>query len=248
VPNAPSAADPAATDPAASGPAARQLASRRRRLAAETVVLPEGVTPAGTRGRILRAGLALFAEHGFHGASIRELATAAGITSATLYAHYPAKDQVLADLVRIGHEELHTRLAEAAASAKEPARQLAALVRAHTLLHADYAMLAVVTNNELHALSTEQAAPALALRAESFRLLVEVVRAGVRRGEFSVPDPLLAAMAISSMGLRVAHWFGTDQPYSRERVADDYTRFALRIVGATEAAPDIDRTSTKGIP
>jgi hypothetical protein len=33
------------------------------------------------------------------------------------------------------------------------------------------------------------------------------------------------------MGLRVAHWFGPDQPYTREQVADTFARFALQIAG-----------------
>ena len=35
----------------------------------------------GTRGRILLAGLALFAEHGFHGTSIRDIAAGADVQS-----------------------------------------------------------------------------------------------------------------------------------------------------------------------
>ena len=210
------------------------LVGQPRRLVAVAVALPDGVTPAGTRGRILRAGLALFAEHGFHGTSIRQLATRAEITSATLYAHYPAKEHVLAELVRIGHEELHARLTEAMAAVDGPTRQLTALVYAHVLLHVDYAMLAVVTNNELHALSYELVGPALGVRTECFQLLLGVVEAGVRSGEFTVPDTLLASTAIASMGMHVAHWFGPDQPYTSEQLADRYAHFALRIVGAAD--------------
>lgn len=32
--------------------------------------------------------------------------------------------------------------------------------------------------------------------------------------------------------MQVAHWFGPDQPYSREQVADAYADLALRMVGA----------------
>src|SRR6516165_1902246 len=96
-----------------------------RRLNAVAVALPEGVTPPGTRGRILLGALKLFAEFGFHGTSIRDIAAEVGINSATLYSHYPSKEQVLADLVLIGHEELHRYLQEALLSAgTDPADQL----------------------------------------------------------------------------------------------------------------------------
>lgn len=204
-----------------------------RRLTAVAVELPDGVTPPGTRGRILHAALKLFAEYGFHGASIRDIAREVGINSATLYAHYPAKEHVLAELIRLGHEELRRRVVEAARVAgDEPAEQLAALVRAQVLVHTDYPLLALVANHELHALSPERAAPALALREEARRLLLAVLERGTAAGVFDIADVPLAGIAIGSLGMRVANWFGPDQPYTREQVADAFVGFALRLVGS----------------
>jgi AcrR family transcriptional regulator len=206
-----------------------------RRLNAVAPTLPEGATPSGTRGRILLAALRLFAEYGFHGSSIRDLATEAGINSATLYAHYPSKEQVLADLVLIGHQELHRRLQQALIdSGGGPAEQLAALVRTQVYGHTDFSLLAIVANNELHALSSEQAAPALAVREQSRALLLDVLQTGVDRGAFATPDVGLAAIAIASLGVRVANWFGPDQPYRREQVAEAFAQFALQIAGARD--------------
>jgi AcrR family transcriptional regulator len=208
-----------------------------RRVAAVAVALPDGVTPAGTRGKILEAALALYAELGFYGTSIRRIADRVGINSATLYAHYQSKEQVLAELVRVGHRELHDRLAaavEAVPDADGAAARLAALVRAHVGVHVDYPLLAVVTNSELHALSPEHAAPSLELRAACRRMLLDVLARGVKDGEFAVPDLVLAATAIGAMGMHVAQWFGPDQPYSGEQIAETYACLALRIAGAPE--------------
>ncbi|GAA4882832.1 TetR/AcrR family transcriptional regulator [Kitasatospora terrestris] len=206
-----------------------------RRVVAVEPVLPEGATPPGTRGRILREALALFAEAGFAGTSIRRIASAVGINSATPYAHHPSKEHVLAALVATGHEELHARLAEAAARTGRdgPAERLTALVRAHVLIHTDFPLLALVADAEIHALSPERAAPALALRHTCRRFLLDVVEDGVARGDFAVPDVLLAAGAISAMGVRVPAWFDPDQAFTRERVARDHAEFALRVVGAS---------------
>jgi AcrR family transcriptional regulator len=207
-----------------------------RRLNAVAVELPEGVTPDGTRGRILLAGLKLFAQVGFHGTSIRDLGAAAGINSATLYAHYPSKEHVLAELVLIGHEAMHRRLQQALLEASAgPADQLRALVAAHVYVHTDFPLLALVANAELHALSPELAAPALALRAQSQELGLSVIRLGVDKGVFHVPDVWLAGAAISAMGVRVASWYGPDQPYRREQIAQMYAEFALHIVGVPAA-------------
>jgi AcrR family transcriptional regulator len=205
-----------------------------RRVAAVAVALPDGVTPAGTRGRILEAALALYAELGFYGTSIRRIADRVGINSATLYAHYQSKEQVLAELVEVGHRELRDRLAaalDAVPQADGAAAQLAALVRAHVGVHVDYPLLAVVTNSELHVLSPQHAAPSLELRADCRRMLLDVLARGVEDAEFAVPDLVLAATAIGAMGMHVAQWFGPDQPYSGEQIAETYAGLALRIAG-----------------
>jgi AcrR family transcriptional regulator len=210
-----------------------------RRVAAVAADLPDGVTPPGTRGRILHAGLELFAETGFHGTSIRAIANRVGMNSATLYAHYPSKEQVLAELVLIGHQEMATRLTTALdtlAPEAGAADQLEALVHVHVLLHTEFPLLAVVTNGELHALSPELAAPALELRDSCRRMLVDVLGRGVKDGVFHTPDILLTAAAISGLGVQVAQWFGPDQPYSGRQVADVYARLALRIAGVAGAA------------
>lgn len=208
-----------------------------RRVAAVPVELPEGVTPAGTRGAILRASLALFAESGYSAVSIRKIANEVGITSASLYAHYRSKDHILAELVLTGHRELHARLTNALAAAEPTAvAQLSALVRAHVLLHTDFPLLAVVTNSELHALPDELAAPALELRASCSRLLLDTLELGVRDGVFRIENLHLGAVAIGGMAIQVAQWFGPDEPFTRDEVADNYVHYALRIVGADEGA------------
>jgi AcrR family transcriptional regulator len=211
------------------------------------VALPEGVTPAGTRGRILRSALRLFAEFGFFGTSIRDLAGDAGINSATLYAHYPSKEHILAELILAGHQELHQRLQEALVKTDPgPVEQLSALARAQVYAHTDFPLLALVANSELHALSPELAAPALALREQSRALLLQVLTHGVEQGVFDLDEVGLAAIAMGSLGVRVANWFGPDQPYTREQVADAFAGYALRMAGvptsATRVTPQDQRS------
>ncbi len=48
-----------------------------------------------TRRRILKTALPLFARHGFHGASIRDIARAVGLTEAAIYYHFPSKRAII---------------------------------------------------------------------------------------------------------------------------------------------------------
>jgi len=67
---------------------------------------------AGTRGRILAIAAELFAERGYAGTSIRDIAERLGVTKAAVYYHFPAKDRILDALVeplRAGVEGLAAR-------------------------------------------------------------------------------------------------------------------------------------------
>ena len=196
--------------------------------------LPPGPAAGGTRGRILLAGLGLFAAHGFHGTSIRDIAAGAAVQSASLYAHFPSKEAILAELVLAGHEEHHARLAAALLrSGTDPRDRLAALVRAHVRAHTDYPMLAVVASNEMHALSPAAAAPAVAVRRRSEALLMEVLAMGRQQGAFDLIHIEATAAAIGSMGIRVANWYPAPQAgLTPSQLADVYASLALRMTGA----------------
>ncbi len=210
-----------------------------RRVASEQTVLPPALASADTRGRILEASLRLFAERGYAGTSIRDIAGAVGIQSATLYGHFPSKEHILAVLAEAGHEAHRRRLADALAGAgTDPTDQLAALVRAHVMAHAELAMLSIVANVELHALSADLVGGSLAARSESERLFTGAITRGIELGRFSTPDAWLAAAAIGGMGLRVAYWFGPGSSMSADVVADTYVEFALRILGAASPIRD----------
>lgn len=202
------------------------------RLLTSEAKFPAGSLPSGTAGRILEVGLVLFARQGFFGSSIRDIGRALGLKPANLYDHFPSKEHLLAELVRLGHDE-HLRALQRALLVADPGPvgQVRALVTAHVRLHAEYAMLAVVANNEMHALSPALVAPALGLRKQAEGLLLDVVARGIEAGVFETPDAFLAGAAIGGMGMRVAHWFRAGGSLSIDHLCAVYTELALRILG-----------------
>ncbi|MBS0381884.1 MAG: TetR family transcriptional regulator [Proteobacteria bacterium] len=204
-----------------------------RRLAATTARLLPGLKQPGASGRVLEAALKLFAEHGYAGASVRDVAAAAGVKAATIYAHYPSKEHILAELCRVGHEEQYRCVRTAVLeSGGDPCEQIVAYVRAHVGFHTTYPMLAVVSNSELHVLSEDLGAATFVLRRESEDLLQDIVKRGAQSGAFKVVDPWLTVAAIGGMGLRVAYWFSPAYKLSAEQVAEGYAQFALRLLAA----------------
>lgn len=214
-------------------------------------LLPPRASADGTLRRLLEVALVQFAERGYHGVSVRDITRAVGVKPSSLYAHLPSKEHLLAELMRLGHEEHRDQLRSALlAAGSDPEAQLRAVVRAHVSFHATYPLLATVGNSELHALSGDSLLSVLALRKEAVDILTAVIDRGVGEGTFTCPDPWLATAAIGAMGIRVAAWFRPvpaaaaidddyaeqvrawypHRPYTIEEVADAYADFALRVV------------------
>lgn len=220
-----------------------------RRLAATATQPLPALQLQGSRGKILKAALKLFAECGYAGASVRDVAAAAGVKPATIYVHYPSKEHILAELCRIGHEEQYSAVRTAVlGNGADPRSQIVAYVRAHVGFHTSYPMLAVVSNAELHVLGEELGSATFLLRRQSEDLLTDIIKLGLEQGVFDVPNAWLATAAIGGMGIRVAYWFAPDYHLTAEQVADGYAEFALRILQAGDVDPQESRAPGPDLP
>ena len=172
-------------------------------------LLPPRATADGTHRRLLEVALQGFGERGFHGVSVRDIAEAAGIRPSSMYAHLSSKEQLLFELVLLGHQEHNRRLRDALDRAgPDVTDQIRDVVRAHVLVHAEYALLTRVSNRELHALGPANAATVMTVRIDSERVFGQVIDAGIASGAFRVDDAWLAVAAMGAMGIRVAEWWG----------------------------------------
>ena len=88
-------------------PAAKRASAPRKRLTFEQ-----------RRVAILDAALEVFAKHGYRGASIDDIATAAGVSKALIYEHFPSKRDLHAALLERHVGELFERLVESAATSE----------------------------------------------------------------------------------------------------------------------------------
>ncbi len=194
-------------------------------------VLPPRAASDGMLRRIYEEALVLFAERGYHGVSVREIADACGIKASSIYAHLPSKERLLRDLALLGHEEHRQTLRDALLGAgADPADQLHAVVGAHVRFHAEYPVLATVANNELHALSPESAAEINDIREDDIRTMRDVIDRGVRLGTFFCEDTFLATAVIGAMGIRVAAWYPERGGYEIDQIVEKYTTFALKML------------------
>jgi AcrR family transcriptional regulator len=188
--------------------------------------------PVGETG-ILEAAIAVMAEHGYHGTSVRDIAERAGVSPAALYHHFGSKQEVLATIMERGIEALLRRTEAALAAAGEvPADRLRALVEVQILFHLQDQRGTLLGTSELRALDEPVRSRHIAKRHRQQRLFDGVVTHGVELGAFATPIPLQASRAIVVMCTGVASWFRPQGPLSRAEVVHEYQRLALDMVVA----------------
>jgi AcrR family transcriptional regulator len=129
------------------------------------------------RNAILDAAEVVFAERGFHGARIQDIARRAGIAVGTVYNHFEDKDAVLAALLEQRAEEMVSQLRPRPDDARSFALRLRARV-ARVLAYVDHHRAFFAIANE-HGLFAGTAAPGARAARKRLRR-VEGFRAAFR--------------------------------------------------------------------
>lgn len=193
---------------------------------------------AGAADRVREAALDLFAERGFHGVGIRQLADRAGLSSASLYHYMGTKTDLLAAIMR---ECLGRRVADAETAAAEhadPTTRVEALVRAHVVSHAEQPRETRVVDGELSALTGEARAEVVALRDRYERVWQDAIDAGTASGAFTVGSPAVARRALLEMCSGVARWYDAAGPMPLAELADTYATLARQLLGVPPVPAD----------
>ncbi len=193
-----------------------------------------GTTARGeaTRDAIRRAAEALFAAHGFSAVSMRDIAARVGVRASALYNHFPAKQDILADLMETHLLRLTAALDAALPQADAPpAERLAAFARFHVRYHFDEADAVFLSYMELRSLEPGNRARINALRGAYEARLRGILREGQRSGAFRIEDPAVEAMALIAMLTGVTTWYDPAGRLSRAAIENIYVAMAARSVG-----------------
>lgn len=195
---------------------------------------------------VLTAAIAAFAEHGYHGATVRDIAARAGLSVPGMYHHYASKQEMLRALVEESMADILGRSRQAIARAgDDPVQRFSALVRTVVAFMAEHRELAVL-QAESRYLDPDNWRRYVALRDEQEALVVSAVADGKDRGSFTTPESADdATRAVLTLCLGVPGWYRPDGPLTPDQLADQYVGFCLGIVGHDVAAPRTTPTHRK---
>jgi AcrR family transcriptional regulator len=182
---------------------------------------------ASRRDELTRAAARLFAERGYHGTSLADLAAALGVQKASLYHHIASKEDLLWEVAREGAEAFHAGLDGVPARAAAVERIRLAL-RAHLAVVASQRDVATVFVQEWRYLDGERRERFVAERRRYEERVRELFRDGVERSELRTDLDVPAAARLFLSAANWAYtWLGPDR--DTDEVADRF--FAVLLDG-----------------
>jgi AcrR family transcriptional regulator len=186
---------------------------------------------------ILEHATRLFAERGYDGTTLQDIAEAIGISRPGLYNYISSKEQLLAELVRdVSENTAHIVRAIRLRADLNSVEKLRVVVRALALQRAGAPERFRVLDRTEAALPEEVASLHLKARREVLAEVRTIIEEGVSRGEFRPRDERLAALSVIGMCNWVAWWFHPGPNHPAEPVADELAQNAVDMLAYPEGS------------
>jgi AcrR family transcriptional regulator len=183
------------------------------------------------RGTVHDAACLLFAERGYHGTSMKDIAEKLGVRAPSLYNHVTSKQDILYAIMDKAMDRAIAALEEALAGVADVSERLRQATESLVLDFLRNPAEVTVCNNEVRSLDAGNRLAIVAKRDRYAALVREIVEDGCRTGRFRTRTPQLAAFAVLEMGNSAKSWFRPSGRYTDTFVAREYGEFALRVVG-----------------
>ena len=182
---------------------------------------------AATRLEILKSASAAFRKHGYHGATVEQIAAGLHMKKGNLYYYFKSKEEILFACHEYSHDRLQELLDHTVRSTVPAEAKLRKLIRAavHVILDELHGTALLV---DLEALTPAHRRAVIHRRDRFDHGLRMMIEEGMATGAFRPGDPKLLGFAMLGALNWIARWFSAAGPSTSEEVA---TRFADYLIG-----------------
>lgn len=179
------------------------------------------------RETIRAAAARLFAEQGYEGTSLQDIARAVKVTKAAVYHYFPTKQDIFDAIVLSLLNDMRAEVLAAIASEKQPDLQLRAFLRCHAGFIArnlaEFRTMFGSRGGTGQVYTPEQ----IAARAAYEQILRDILSEGAATGALMVGDLPTSARAILGMLNWLSRWFAADGDRTAEEIADGMAMLVL---------------------
>ncbi|WP_168698499.1 TetR/AcrR family transcriptional regulator [Gordonia paraffinivorans] len=175
-----------------------------------------------------------FYERGFHGTSIRDIASRAGVSLPTLYYHHDNKLGILVELLEAAMTSVLAWVGAAIEAGDTPSEKLSNAIESIVLHMTSDLELASVAHEFRHlAADDPRRDNYVAMRTETENMLAEVIEAGRESGEFRFDEDIKDVLRyLFGACQAVTTWYRPSGARTPAEVARSYALISLRVVGA----------------
>jgi AcrR family transcriptional regulator len=183
---------------------------------------------ASRRQQLLRAAARLFREQGYHGTTVRDIASATGLQSGSWVYHFPTKQEMLVAVMEQGLDEALARIEAIVSLHLAPRAQFEALVRTHleTILQPGQDFVPVLLY-EWRSLERGGIARVTAPLKRYEMIWSRAIRELQAAGAWPAPTRIDALLLFGALNW-IARWYDTRGAYDIDTLAAECVRFFLR--------------------
>ena len=190
-----------------------------------------------TRERILNAAANVFADSGYHGASVDDIAHAAGGSKGAIYFHFPGKREIFFALINKFADHLLSGTSAAIDGRKGGVEQAGAAIESALETFSGHSRLAKVLLASGVGLGPAFDETLLKLHDRFAALIKEGLDAAVAEGSIPPLDSTLASYAwLGALNEVILRWLFTGQPDPLTSAAPELRRLLLASVGARQTS------------
>jgi AcrR family transcriptional regulator len=180
-----------------------------------------------TRDEILKASAHIFSQQGFHAASMQDIAEAVSLQKASLYHHFPSKQDILVALLDRALDIIIERLEEVVSKPLNPEDKLRQAMTTYLISLAENQDLASVLLLEHRSLEPEFRSHHIPRRDRFEHIWRDLVSEGKDAGVFKCAQPSLAGRALLGVMNWTVTWYRRDGAMPITEIADQFTDMFL---------------------
>jgi len=189
-----------------------------------------GEVAALKRARIIAAAVELFDNNGYENTTLEEIAQALGVTKPFIYAHFKSKVQLLSEICSYGITTSQRVLESVMELKLSPYEKLNLFGARFAKVVLEGRKQIAIFNREEKNLLPEDLETINGLRRTFDRKLTDLLREGVKAGQFEIEDPHLATLSIGGMVSWSYVWYREAGRLSQDELADQMNRLILNMV------------------
>jgi AcrR family transcriptional regulator len=192
-----------------------------------------------TKARILDAAREMFAQKGFSGTSIRDIATASGMSNPTIYYHYINKEGIILALIGEAYNTLVEELEGSLHGTEDPLTRFRLLLKAHLKVTRDLRSTVSIFNVTEHEnLTPETLAYSRKVQRDIFDLYTRELDTLREAGLLRTRQTRILALNTAACINWMLRWFHDDGTLDFEQASEEIVEFVLHgMLAEPGAAP-----------